>query len=196
MNQKLIENLESLKKRDIETRSRLIKDGTLYGGYEQEMQEVHRENAYALEKIVSTHGWPGVSKVGIDGSRAAWLIAQHAICTPGLQRKFLEQLSKAAETGDAPMKQVAFLTDRIRYNEGKPQVYGTVLDWNENGDLTCELENRDKVDEIRANVGLAPFEQACEEHKKRVEAEGGKPPDNYETYKRAACEWAESVGWR
>jgi hypothetical protein len=196
MNQQLIEYLESLKKTDIDTRSRLIKEGRLFGGYEPEMQEVHRQTAYALEKVISTHGWPGVSKVGVEGATAAWLIAQHAICTPRLQRKFLQHLSRAAETGDAPLSQVAFLTDRILHNEGKPQIYGTVLDWNENGELTCELENRDKVDELRADVGLPPFEQACEEHRRGVEAEGGKPPENYDAYKRAAREWAESVGWR
>lgn len=196
MSQEFIEQLVALQTRDIDTRSRLAKEGRLYGGYEQEMQEVHRQNAHALDNILRTHGWPGVSKVGVEGSRAAWLVAQHAMCTPKLQRRFLKHLSRAAANGDAPMKQVAFLMDRIRYNEGRPQVYGTVLDWTKNGVLTCELEDPDKVNELRAKVGLPPFEQACEEHRRAVEAEGGKPPENYEVYKRAAREWAESVGWR
>lgn len=195
MNRKLIEQLQDLKNKDLDTRSRLLKEGRLFGGYAQEMQGVHRHNAYALNEILSTHGWPGVSAVGVEGSRAAWLIAQHAICTPNLQRKFLKHLTQAVEIGDAPMKQVGFLTDRIRYNEGKPQVYGTVLDWNENGDLTCEFEEQDKVDELRAEVGLPPFEQACEEHRQQMAAEGGKLPKDHEAYKHAACEWAESVGW-
>lgn len=148
------------------------------------------------EKIMSTHGWPGISKVGIGDSDAAWLIAQHASCTSQLQGKFLQELSRAAETGDTPMKQVAFLIDRIRLNEGKPQVYGSVPDWGEFGDLTCEIENRDEVDEMRARIGLPPLAPACEEHRRRLEAEGAKPPENYEASKRAACEWAESVGRR
>lgn len=126
MNTELLEYLESLKNKDISTRTKLLEEGRLYGTYEQEMQDVHRQNANALNEIISRHGWSGISKVGIAGSRAAWLVAQHAICTPELQRKFLQYLSKAAEADDAPEKQVAFLTDRIRYNEGKPQVYGTI----------------------------------------------------------------------
>jgi NAD(P)-dependent dehydrogenase (short-subunit alcohol dehydrogenase family) len=37
----------------------------------------------------------------------------------------------ASESGDAPKRQVALLTDRIRFNEDRPQIYGTVFDWNE-----------------------------------------------------------------
>ena len=196
MNTELLVKLESLKQRDIDTRNRLLKEGRLYGSYDEEMQTVHVENAKALHELVTAHGWPGISKVGLEGSRTAWLIAQHAICTPELQKGFLRLLEEAAESGEAPMKQVAFLTDRIRFNEGNPQVYGTVLDWDENGELGCELENLDKVDERRSAVGLPPFEESLRDHRKEVEAEGGKPPEDFEAYKKAGDEWARSVGWR
>lgn len=196
MNKELLSQLENLMQRDIETRNKLLDESRLYGVYDEEMQKVHRENAETLNKIIEQQGWPGISKVGLEGSRSAWLIAQHAICTPHLQRKFLEYITRAAESGDVPMKQVALLTDRIRFNEGKPQVYGTVLDWNENGELTCELENPEKVDMRRAKVGLQPFEQSRQEHRAEVEAEGGKPPENYTAYRQAGFDWAKSVGWR
>jgi hypothetical protein len=196
MNKELLAQLDNLKQRNIETREKLLEEGRLYGTYDEEMQHIHKENAQALDEIISIHGWPGVSKVGLEGSKSAWLIAQHAICTPNLQRKFLQYLSKAATRGDVPHKQVALLTDRIRYNEGKPQIYGTVLDWNEGGELTCKLENPEKVDELRQQVGLPPFEQSLQEHRLAVEAEGGKPPDNYKAYKQAGLDWAKSVGWR
>ncbi len=196
MNKELLSQLENLEQSDIETRNRLLEEGKLYGAYDEEMQKVHRENAEALNKIIEKHGWPGISKVGLEGSQSAWLIAQHAICTPHLQRKFLEYMTRAAQSDDVPMKQIALLTDRIRFNEGKPQVYGTVLDWNENGELTCELEDPEKVDERRAQVGLPPFEQSLQERRAEVEAEGGKPPENYKAYKQAASDWAIRVGWR
>jgi len=134
--------------------------------------------------------------VGMEGSRAAWLIAQHAICTPGLQRKFLEFMTRSAESDDVPMKQVAMLTDRILFNEGKPQVYGTVLDWNEHGVLACEVENPEMVNELRTQAGLPPFEKSLEEHRAEVEAEGGKPPEDYKAYRQAGFDWAKNVGWR
>ena len=196
MDKELLSQLEILRQRDIETRRKLLEEGRLYGVYDEDMQKVHRENANALNEIIEKNGWPGISMVGLDGSRAAWLIAQHAICTPHLQRKFLEHMTKAAEGDEVPLKQVALLTDRIRFNEGKPQVYGTVLDWNANGELACMLEKPEKVDELRAQVGLPPFEQTLEEHRAEVEAEGGVPPENYEAYKQASDDWAKSVGWR
>lgn len=196
MDNNLFEQLEQLKKRDIEIRDKLLSEGKLYGQYDKEFQNVHRENAHALDKLVSTHGWPTVSKVGIEGTRLAWLIAQHAICTPDLQRKFFKLLSEAAEKGDVPKKQVALLADRIRFNEGKPQIYGTVLDWNEDGELTCELENPESVNELRKDIGMPPFEQALQEHREEVLAEGGQPPENYEAYNDGVNAWAKNLGWR
>lgn len=81
MNKELLAQLESLKQRDIDTREKLLGVGKLYGVYDEAMQNVHRENAQVLDDLISKHGWPGISKVGLEGSRAAWLIAQHAICT-------------------------------------------------------------------------------------------------------------------
>jgi hypothetical protein len=196
MDNDLLEQLEHLKKLDIATREKLLNEGRLYGQYDPELQKIHIDNAHALDEIISNHGWPTISKVGIEGTRLAWLIAQHAICTPDLQRKFYRLLSEAAESGDAPKKQVALLIDRIRFNEGRPQIYGTVLDWNEQGEFTCELEDPDKVDELRQGVGMPPFEQARQEHRDEVLGEGGQPPENYEKYKEGVAEWAKRIGWR
>jgi hypothetical protein len=196
MDKALMAQLERLRQRDIETRARLLAEGRLYGIYDEEMQKVHRENAKALDELVSRHGWPGISKVGLETIRAAWLVAQHALCTPQLQRKFLRLLELAAEAGDVPWKQVALLTDRIRFNEGRPQRYGIVLDWDEGGELGCELEDPQRVDERRADVGLPPFARSLQEHRQEVEAEGGRPPADYQAYKQAAYEWARRVGWR
>lgn len=195
MNQQLLNDLMVLRDRDIETRSHLLREGKLYGSYASEMQQVHRENAVELDRLISQYGWPGISLVGLEGSRVAWLIAQHSICTPELQRKFLALLSKASESGDVPKLQVAFLTDRVRFNEGKPQLYGTVLDWDKNGELSCEVEDVDRLDVRRNEVGLCPFLEDLEKHRKEVEAEGGKPPVDFVRYKNEVQEWAKNVGW-
>lgn len=188
--------LERLWQRDVDTRNQLLREGRLFGAYDEVMQKVHVANGRALQALVNVHGWPGISRVGLAGARTAWLIAQHAICTPGLQRVFLQLLTAAAESDDAPMQQVALLTDRIRCNEGRPQVYGTVLDWTEAGELGCEIEDPATVDERRAAVGLPPYEASLCAHRNEIEAEGGRPPDDYSSYRRAALAWAKAVGWR
>ncbi|MDX1514187.1 MAG: DUF6624 domain-containing protein [Gammaproteobacteria bacterium] len=196
MNRELLETLLALAKRDEETRARLLEKGALYGDYAEEMQRVHRANAERLNQIIDEHGWPGVSEVGEAGSRAAWLIAQHAICTPELQRKFHAYLTRASERGEAPTVQVAYLTDRIRFHEGRPQVYGTVFDWNEEGELSCELEDSEAVDIKRREVGLPPFADDLRRHREEVRAEGGGPPEDYRAYRRKVRDWARRVGWR
>src|SRR5947209_3408274 len=95
MKRELAGELLAMKKRDLDTRANLLEQGRLYGEYAPEMQRVHTENAQRLNEIVARYGWPGVSLAGFEGCRAAWLIAQHSICTPDLQRKFLALLAKA-----------------------------------------------------------------------------------------------------
>ena len=191
----LAAELLALKGRDDEMRSRLVREGRLYDGYAEEMQQVHRENAQRLNELVEQHGWPGVSLVGLEGCRAAWLVAQHAICTPELQRKFHRLISTAVEQGDAPKPQLAYLTDRIRFNEGKPQLYGTVLDWNEQGELSCVVEDPANLDARRAEMGLPPSEEDWQRCRKAAEAEGGRAPPDMAKRKREQLEWAKKVGW-
>lgn len=112
-----------------------------------------------------------------------------------MQRHFLALLTEAAENGDVPKTQIAFLTDRIRFNEGKSQIYGTVLDWNEKGELFCEVEDPANLDAKREEVGLAPLHEDLEKHREEVESEGGRPPKNFTEYKQKARDWARSVGW-
>jgi len=195
MNPQLIAQLLAMKQADVDTRSRLLSEGNLYGVYASEMQQLHRENAVQLDAIVEQYGWPGMKLVGMEGCRAAWLIAQHAICTPDLQRKFLTLLAKASVAADAPRAQVAFLTDRIRFNECRPQVYGTIFDWNESGELTCEVDDPVNLELRRKVVGLPPFHEELKKHKQEVDEEGGRPPADYNQYKLKAREWAIEVGW-
>ena len=196
INRALSERLQAMAARDHETRDRLLAEGALYGTYAIAMQRVHRENAEALAELIEAHGWPGVALVGRDGCRAAWLVAQHAIATPVLQRWFLTCLRQAAEAGEVPRRQWAMLEDRVRFNEGRPQRFGTVLDWNDAGELDCALEDPADVDSRRRAVGLPPFAEALAAHRAEVAAEGGHAPADLEDYRRRAAAWAKETGWR
>jgi hypothetical protein len=149
MNSELLAELLVMAQRDTDIRTRLLNAGRLYDDYSEEMQRVHTENAERLAEIVDEYGWPGISVVGLEGCRAGWLVAQHAICTPALQRRFLAVMQQASEDGDVPRRLVACVTDRIRFNESRPQLYGTVLAFDEKGELTCDLEDPANVDARR-----------------------------------------------
>src|SRR5262249_61246935 len=117
MNGQLLDELLAMARRDTDMRAHLLQAGKLYGEYADEMQQIHEENAKRLSEMVDRHGWPGVSVVGLEGCRAAWLIAQHSICTPALQPKFPAFMQRPSETAHVPRKMVAYVTLRVRFTE-------------------------------------------------------------------------------
>ena len=161
-------------------------------GYQPEMQEIHERNAARLETIVGDHGWPGKSLVGEDGAEAAWLILQHAISRPDLMRAYLPLLEKAANDGEIPRANVAYLTDRICFFEGRLQMYGTHYDLDDEGRRTAyALEDASLVNERRAAVGL-PLLQA----EVRAPSSSAALPEVVKQERMERDEWARSVGWR
>jgi hypothetical protein len=195
MDETLQQRLVELARRDSETRDRLVTDGSLFGGYHPEMQAVHEANAAELREIIRRHGWPTERTVGADGAEAAWLIAQHAIGLPEFQLFCLAQLERAADQGRVPKWQSAYLTDRIRTMEGRPQIYGTQFDWDDSGEMRpLPFEEPDGVDVRRAAVGLPPLAEA-EARQRRAAAAEPKPTDPAQRRRRMDA-WARQVGWR
>ena len=196
MNDDLRDELDRMRRRDDATRIRLMESGELFDGYSETMERVHLENASRLEEILDEHGWPTAGLVGDEGEEAAWLIVQHAISRPDLQRRCLGLLIEAAAEGEAPAWQVAYLADRIRVNEGQPQIYGTQLDWDRDGELVPQpIEAPAEVDKRRAEVGLLPLAEAVELARRHARSEGHQPPADPEASRERREEWARRVGW-
>lgn len=118
---------------------------------------VDRVNTARMKEIVAQYGWPGHSLVGEEGALAAWLLVQHADEDVGFQKHCLELLRTAVAAGEASAKHLAFLTDRVRVNEGKPQLYGTQLKARDGNWESADIEDVARLDERRAAVGLGPL---------------------------------------
>jgi len=114
-------------------------------------------NTRWLEELLATRGWPGHTLVGTDGAEAAWLLAQHADRDPELQRSFLEALRGAVAAGEASRANLAYLEDRVRVHDGRPQLYGTQFTVTDGEFGPCPIEDPARLDERRAEVGLDPF---------------------------------------
>lgn len=186
MNKTLCNKLVSMAKQDQVLRDELLKQGSLYEGYAKEMENLHISNAEQLADIIKQHGWPGESLVGEKGARAASLIAQHAISKPDLQKQFLIDMGKAVEQGEAAPVLQACLQDRILFNQGKPQLFGMLFDWDESGELVTNVDSVEKANQRRKQLGLRTLEEAIQLHRKYVEEEGGGPPKNIIEHKRMA----------
>ncbi len=117
-------------------------------------------NTDRLREIVADVGWPGRALVGDQGADHAWLIAQHADHQLDSQRLFLDALREAVENGDAPARHLAYLTDRVAMNEGRPQRYGTqVAEMNHGRAVPWPIDEPDAVDARRAAAGLPPLSE-------------------------------------
>ena len=174
-------------------RAQLAADRSLSGGYHPAMETVHRRNAARLREILDERGaWPGRDLVGEDGAGAAWLIVQHAISDPPLQRRSLGLL-EAAE--DVDPVHVAMLDDRIRVFEGRPQRYGTQFDWDAHGQINpAPIDDEAAVDRRRAELGLPPLSEALTNLRAAVGDEP--PPADPAGYAAEREAWAQRVGWR
>jgi hypothetical protein len=183
---------------DLRVREELARTGELFAGYHPRMAAVHRQNAERLQAIVQAIGWPTVERVGAEASEAAWLVLQHAIGEPELQRGMLPVIWEHVRRGEVPGWQAAMLEDRVRALEGRAQRYGTQMDWDEHGELVPwpAVEEAEGVDRRRAALGLRPLSEALEEQRRRTAAEGEHAPEDLELRRRDMQAWARAVGWR
>ncbi len=184
-----------MRQEDLRVRSEVIQGASAYAGYHPRMEEVHRRNASRLKEIIAEHGWPGHSLVGEDGAIAAWFIAQHAIGDPPFQRRVLELLREALARGEVSPAAPAFLEDRICSFEGRPQVYGTQFDLDENGlPVPYPIADPEHVNERRRAVGLNTLEERTREMRAGMQPEPD--PAARAEYERKFQEWLRQVGWR
>jgi tetratricopeptide (TPR) repeat protein len=123
----------------------------------QRVMQLDAEQTARLREMVDEHGWPARSMVGEDGAGAAWLIVQHASADVAFQRRCLDLMEPLVEQGEVSAVDVAYLTDRVRMLEGRPQLYGTQFN-NVDGKLELHpIEDAEHVDERRAMLGLEPL---------------------------------------
>jgi hypothetical protein len=134
---------------------------------QEDWDRVEKANTDRMRQILDQHGWPGYELVGKDGAQAAWALIQHADRDLELQKRGLELMRRAADEGDADPSDLAFLVDRVRVAERKPQVYGTQWETDPQGQWRprTPIEDEAKVDERRAGVGLKPLREYLEELK-------------------------------
>lgn len=164
MNQQLQEELLSMKEADQCLLKALIDNGQLNDtDYHPRMKELHEKNNARIKQIIDEYGWPGISMVGKEGSKAAWLLIQHAVLDVTFMENTLKLLRSAVEQGEADAWCLAYLQDRVLTMTGQPQIYGTQHDFDEMGRaFPLPIAEPDRVDALRESVGLGPLYEATQ----------------------------------
>lgn len=165
MNQNLADELATMMAEDQRVLQQLFDSGELPSeSYHPRMKAVHVNNASRLKEIIGRYGWPGISLVGDDGAKAAWLIAQHSVSEAEFMAECVSLLEDAVAREDVAGWQLAFLQDRVRTMAGKPQYYGTQFDIDEGGwPIPFPIEDAATVNERRARLGLNTLEERQEQ---------------------------------
>jgi hypothetical protein len=161
----------------------------LFYGHHRLMEEPCRRNAERLNGIFDSVGWP-------NNWAADWLL-YHSIWSPNVMRRGLGLMRAAERRGETESLYVALLEDRISMLEGKPQQYGTQLDWDSDGLISpLPIADAADVDVRRAAVGLGPLAVELEEIRAEARKHREVAPTDREERNAAVDAWARSVGWR
>lgn len=129
--------------------------------------EMNERHLVRLKTLIEEYGWPQLSQVGKEVATRTWLLIQHGDADLPFQKKCLELIKAAAEQGEAQKSHVAYLTDRILLNEGKPQWYGTQCQIQENQVRLRPIQDLETLDERRKSMDLNPIEEYLTEIKKQ-----------------------------
>ncbi len=123
--------------------------------------------------IFQQYGFPNYDLVGKDNSDNYWALVQHQSNHPDFMACVLERMGVEIDHKKATGEKYAFLQDRINFEFGKPQVYGTqmVLNADSTAYVPAPIIDRENVNERRRKIGLNfPIEDYINYYNKRFRA--------------------------
>jgi hypothetical protein len=136
----------------------------------EEQNELNTTHFIRLKEIITTHGWPGRSLVGVEGTDAALIIFSHA--TVDQQKALLPMLREAVAAGEMTASQLARREDSILVNDGDSQIYGTFFVSDSDGNpVLAPVHDPANLEERRRSVGLPSMEEQFQQ----LEQELGMP---------------------
>lgn len=101
--------------------------------------------------IIDTFGYPTKEMIGTDTLKKFFLLIQHVPYDTALQEQCLEHC-------DFEPNETAHLTDRIRINQGREQMFGTQRQRGPDGTFElAPVEDRENLNERRIRIGLDPL---------------------------------------
>ncbi|WP_298529485.1 DUF6624 domain-containing protein [uncultured Christiangramia sp.] len=124
--------------------------------------EIGKENLNKVINILNQCGMPNWEQVPRYQFSTIFFVIQHS--SKEVRRSYFPILKKSAENGDLKKSTIAMMEDRMRMNYGKPQIYGTQIYRKSNSEpwKLYDLQNPERVNKRRKEIGLEPLEQYLE----------------------------------
>ena len=110
-----------------------------------------------MKVILDKYGWLGAEVIGEKGNGTLFKVIQHS--NQATQEKYLPMMRESVKNGKAWSGNLALLEDRVALGQGKRQIYGSHIGFDNECNLKflLPLEDPDNVDMRRASVGLGPL---------------------------------------
>lgn len=121
------------------------------------MMHIDSINLIKVTEILDKHGWVGPDKIGESANQTLFLVIQHADLET--QQKYLPVMREAVKNKAANSSALALLEDRVALGEGRRQIYGSQIGYDEDAEksFVLPLDDPDNVDKRRVKVGLDPM---------------------------------------
>ncbi|HHC80942.1 MAG TPA: OmpA family protein, partial [Flavobacteriia bacterium] len=112
-----------------------------------------------VDSVVANKGWPKISEVGPRPAKVVFLATTHSNDTTALSG-YIPIVESRCMEGEAEWYWYATMYDRLATLKGLPQKYGTqyrLLGGHDNKKELFPLEDKSKVNEWRAKIGMPPI---------------------------------------
>ena len=157
-NQQISAELDSIWKTDQGIRMELIQlqqqGKTNTSEFKELISEMKTQDSINQKKVIEIlqNGWP--ENLNLQQNQTIFLVIQHA--DVDTQKKYLPIIESAVKNGKTLASNLALLKDRIALREGGKQIYGSQVwyDAKTGKNYVQPIENPEKVDSLRAEVGL------------------------------------------
>ncbi|WKL49359.1 hypothetical protein Q1W71_06095 [Flavobacterium pectinovorum] len=125
----------------------------------QQINDSDFKNLNEAKEIIEIYDWPKIAEIGKDAQNNFWLIVQHADQDIPFQKLALSKMEKLMETKEIDLENYAFLYDRVQCNLNYKQLYGTQVNWIQNGKASgfSPIIKEDLADKRRADFKLLPL---------------------------------------
>ena len=166
MNMPLARELDSIFNEDQTYRHKIEAVEKQYGRDSKEMKDLwkvimHKDslNLIRVTQILDQYGWLGRAVVGGQGNMTLFLVIQHSDLKT--QEKYLPMMRDAVKKGNAQAANLALLEDRVALAQGRKQIYGSQIHFdNTTGKyFVAPIDDEVNVNKRRAAVGLEPLER-------------------------------------
>lgn len=123
----------------------------------KQIMSIDSTNRVRVCEIIDQYGWLGNEQIGRNGNQGLFLVIQHS--DKATQEKYLPHMREAVRRGNADFSELAMLEDRVLMNQGKKQIYGSQVGYNEiDGSLyMVPVEDPDQLNARRACAGMIPI---------------------------------------